>query len=73
MQAWARQDDIVYCRPLVKAGDRVVSVQDGLPTWVCEVMSTKPTLAAALEHVRLVEAEIDKIIAITPDTAAKQA
>lgn len=41
-------------------------VEDGLPTWVCEVMVTKPSMEAALEYVRKVESDIDRIIKITP-------
>ncbi|KAK9804152.1 hypothetical protein WJX73_005604 [Symbiochloris irregularis] len=65
-EEWDGQEDVVYCRPLVKAGDSVTSVEDGLPTWVCEVMVTKPTMEKALEYVRKVESDIDSIIKITP-------
>ena len=42
--AWSRmqkfQDDpkIVYCRALLEKGANVTCVEDGLPTWVAEVL-----------------------------------
>ena len=44
--AWLRmqkfQDDpkIVYCRALLEKGAHVTCVEDGLPTWVAEVISS---------------------------------
>ena len=73
VQEWARQEDVVYARPLVRAGERVTSVEGGLPTWVAEVMVTKPHLDAALDFVRRVETEIDRVILITPDRDSHRA
>lgn len=66
VQEWASQKDVVYARPLASAGSRVTSVQDGLPTWVAEIMVVRPTMQAALEFVRKVETEIDRSIQILP-------
>ena len=51
LQEWEGRDDVVYARSLVKAGEPVTCVADGLPTWVCEVMATKSSLAAAVDFV----------------------
>jgi len=32
-------------------------VEDGLPTWVCEVMVRKPTVEAAIQFVSEIEAD----------------
>ena len=36
-------------------GSKVVCVEDGLPTWVCEVMAAKPTLEEAVAFVKEIE------------------
>ena len=72
-QKWATREDVVYARPLVKAGDSVVSVEDGLPTWVCEVMVTKPTMQQAIDFVKGVETDIDDVIIITPEAEFNKA
>ena len=51
MQEYADQENVVYARPLVQAKEAVTCVSDGLPTWVAELMSTAPTLQAAVEFV----------------------
>lgn len=73
LQKWAAQEDVVYARPLASAGDHVTSVEDGLPTWVCEVMVTKPTMEEALQFVRNVETDVDARVVITSADAAKKA
>ena len=51
LQEWDGQEDVVYSRVLVKAGEPVTCVQDGLPTWVSEVMATRASLAEAVDFV----------------------
>ena len=50
--------DVLYARPLVAAGDRVTCVDDGMPTWVAELMVAKPTVEAAIEFVQQIEASV---------------
>ena len=50
--------DVLYARPIVEAGSKVVCVEDGLPTWVCEIMVKKPTVEEAIDYVKQIEAEI---------------
>lgn len=43
----------------VQAGEKVVCVEDGLPTWVCELMVIKPTVDEAIEFIKQIETELD--------------
>ena len=51
LQEWGDREDVIYARPLVQSQETVTCVEDGLPTWVAEVMSTAPTLQAAVDYV----------------------
>lgn len=55
---WASHPDVLYARPLVKAGDRVTCVDDGMPTWVAELMVAKPTVEEAIKFVQNIEASV---------------
>lgn len=48
---------LLFCA--LQAGDKVVCVEDGLPTWVCELMVVKPTVEEAIAFVKQIEAELD--------------
>lgn len=37
----------------------MVCVEDGLPTWVCELMVVKPTVEEAIEFINAIEADLD--------------
>ncbi|KFM27308.1 Carnosine synthase 1 [Auxenochlorella protothecoides] len=53
--------DVLYVRPLVEAGAKVTCVEDGMPTWVCEIMVQHPTSTqAAIDYVNQIEAAIQK-------------
>ena len=58
VDAWTDHPDVLYARPLVAAGDRVTCVDDGMPTWVAELMVAKPTVEAAIEFVQQIEASV---------------
>jgi hypothetical protein len=45
-----------------QAGSKVVCVEDGLPTWVCELMVVKPTVEEAITFIKDIEAGMDIII-----------
>jgi carnosine synthase len=50
---------VIYARELVNEGDKVVSVTDGMPTWICEIAVHKRTVREAIEYVKAVEHQID--------------
>lgn len=64
MQEFQEHEDVVYCRPLVPAGERVVAVDDGMPTWIYEVLVTKPTLHEAIDFVKHIEATLEPFVPI---------
>lgn len=57
-QKWASHPDVVYARPLIDSGAKVVSSKDGLPTWIAEVMVTKSTVQEAIAFVEEVHRDI---------------
>ena len=57
---------MVYCRPLVSVGDRVVAIEDGMPTWIYEVLVTGPTIHQAIEFVKEIDRRIEPLIPIEP-------
>ena len=61
---YQQRPDVLYARALVEAGSKVVCVDDGLPTWVCEVMVTKPTVEEAISYVKQIEQEIQEVMPI---------
>ena len=52
LDEWQGHPDVLYARPLVKAGHKCICVKDGLPTWICELMATKPKVKDAIEFVK---------------------
>lgn len=58
LQEWQSKSDVLYCRPLVQAGDHVTSVTDGLPTWVYEMMVTRPDIHEAIDYVKSIEQQV---------------
>lgn len=58
LDAWKDHPDVLYARPLVEAGAKVVCVADGLPTWVCELMVVKPSVQDAINFIQQIEAEL---------------
>lgn len=37
---------------------QVISIKDGMPTWICEICVTAPTTEEAIEYVKKVETEL---------------
>eukprot|EP00775_Hariotina_reticulata_P008709 gene8709-8890_t len=64
LDKWKNNPDVLYAKPLVQAGSKVVCVEDGLPTWVCEVMVIKPTVEEAIDFIKKIEEEM--VIPIEP-------
>lgn len=57
---------LTYCRAAMplQPGQRCVCVEDGLPTWVCELMAVKPTVHEAITFIKHIEASME--LPITP-------
>lgn len=58
IQDLALKDGVVWAKPLVRAGDKVVGPADGLPTWLCDLLVTQPTAKEALAFLHKIEAEL---------------
>jgi len=50
-------DGVLSSDPLVKAGDKVTCHANGLPTWLCLLVVSRPTSREALDYVLQLEAE----------------
>lgn len=64
LDEWKDHPDVLYARPLVEAGHKCVCAADGLPTWICELMTTKPTVKEAIEFVKAISDGLQ--VPITP-------
>jgi hypothetical protein len=62
----AEYDGMLYARSLVPVGGKCVCVEDGLPTWIGEMMVAKSPVEEAIEFIRQVEQELTDKIRITP-------
>eukprot|EP00929_Paragymnodinium_shiwhaense_P023020 TRINITY_DN14512_c0_g1_i1.p1 TRINITY_DN14512_c0_g1~~TRINITY_DN14512_c0_g1_i1.p1 ORF type:complete len:621 (+),score=152.46 TRINITY_DN14512_c0_g1_i1:138-2000(+) len=56
-----RQDVISYS-PHVQAGERIVGPADGLPTWLVEIVVSRPTSREALDFLLKLEAEVQALV-----------
>jgi carnosine synthase len=54
--------DVVLVEALAKPGDRVVCIQDGMPTWIADIIVEKATAEEALEYVQKIAEEMDQPI-----------
>jgi len=61
---WKEHPDVMYIRPIVKAGGKCVCVDDGMPTWVCEMMVERPNVHEAIALVQQMEAAIQEVLPI---------
>uniref|UniRef100_A0A7S1R9F4 ATP-grasp domain-containing protein n=1 Tax=Alexandrium catenella TaxID=2925 RepID=A0A7S1R9F4_ALECA len=52
-----RRENVVWAKPLVKAGAQAVGPQDGMPTWLCDLLVTGPTPKEALDFLLSLQAE----------------
>jgi len=57
LEALPRRQGVVWAKPLVKVGAEVVGPQDGLPTWLCDLLVTASTAQEALDYLLSLEAE----------------
>jgi len=51
-------DDIIWAKPLCRAGDDVVGPAEGLPTWIADILVNKPLAQDALDFLLKVESEL---------------
>lgn len=59
LKDWQNHPDVLYARALVQKGQKVTSVTDGMPTWVCELMVVKPTVEEAITFVKAIDQALD--------------
>jgi hypothetical protein len=62
----AHLEGMLYARPLVKPGAKCVCVEDGLPTWIGEMMVAMSPVEEAIEWIKKVEDDLNHKIRITP-------
>lgn len=60
LERYQGQEGVIYAKAMAEAGAKVVCADDGLPTWVCQVLVTQPTLQEAIEWVTEIEEEIQQ-------------
>eukprot|EP00798_Chlamydomonas_sp_ICE-L_P025943 gene25943-11622_t len=48
LDEWKAHPDVLDASTLVEPGQKCLCVQDGLPTWVCSLMVSKPTIREAI-------------------------
>jgi carnosine synthase len=53
-----QKEGVVWAKPLARPGSKVVGPADGLPTWICDLLVTKPTAKEALEFLHKLEDEL---------------
>jgi len=51
-------NDVVWAKPLVKPGDRVVGPSEGLPTWLFDLLVIAPGSREALDLIQRLEREL---------------
>lgn len=66
LQKYKADPNVVYIRPLIEPGSKVVAVEDGLPTWIYDMMVTGPTPDAAIAYITALEEEIRPQVPIKP-------
>lgn len=59
LDEWKEHPQVLYARPLVEAGKKVVGPTDGMPTWICEVMVTAPTVEEAISLIKGIEDKVE--------------
>lgn len=63
-------EGMLYARPLVKPGGKCVCADDGLPTWIGEMMVAMSPVEEAITWIRKVEEDLTHNIKITPKPKA---
>ena len=66
LQKYKSDPNVVYIRPLIEPGSKVIAVEDGLPTWIYDMMVTGPSSQEAIDYINKIEEEIRPTVPITP-------
>jgi len=53
----SKRPGVVWAKPLVRPGVQVVGPEQGLPTWLCDLLVTGPSAKEALAYLHALEAE----------------
>lgn len=73
MDSVAQAEGVLYAKSIVKAGGAVVSVADGLPTWVAEVMVERSPVEEAIKWIQEIEQEaLDRMVIRPKPSVAQQ-
>eukprot|EP00668_Euglena_longa_P011715 GGOE01014130.1.p1 GENE.GGOE01014130.1~~GGOE01014130.1.p1 ORF type:complete len:597 (+),score=110.91 GGOE01014130.1:83-1792(+) len=56
---WQGHPRLLYARPLVHPRQRVIGPADGMPTWLCEVMCTAPSVEEGIQFVKDIEKSVE--------------
>jgi len=59
------REGVISFTPHVSAGEQVVGPLDGLPTWLTELVVTRPTPREALDYLLILEAEVQERVRLT--------
>lgn len=59
-------DGMLYARPLVQPGSKCVCADDGMPTWIGEMMVSMAPVEEAIKWIQQVETDLTHKIKITP-------
>lgn len=57
MEGLRQRPGVVWAKPLVRQGAKATGPQDGLPTWLADLLVTRPTSKEALAFLKELEAE----------------
>jgi len=60
------REGVISFSPHVSAGEEVVGPEDGLPTWLVEVVVSRPTPQEALDYLLSLEAEVQARVRLAP-------
>lgn len=61
LESLGKTKDVIWARPLVAVGDRIVGPAEGLPTWVLDIFVEKPDAKQAKEFVMQLE-ELNRVV-----------
>lgn len=59
IEALQNEKDVALAVPLVKPGDYITGAGDGLPTWLCMIMTAGATSEASLQRALDLEANLN--------------
>lgn len=69
MVKYQDMEGVLYARPLVAAGQKCTCVDDGMPTWLAEIMVSMRPVQVAIDWIQKMEQEVTSKVVITPTSA----